>query len=349
MRPRLGNPIVGWMGALLVASLSGCSFGDCLPLEHVPIRNATAAERAVVADELTRLADSVVAEVCVAAVTIGGFAKTAHQGGVYSAVTRRVSLGETADPEDLRLPLRHEVCHAVDLQNDIVRDTGKEFFRLLDPATGEDLEPPGHEPFALLCAYGASALDAADGSCIDDPDLMGLLQIRSSVYGLPSADDPADPLGLAVTFDAAAHFVDVTETVTGVSFSEASGGDLWLEVRTESPGSWKRYWHIVDPFTGDRVGAGTPSDTTLDVAAAVELPAPWETLGLAVNAKGATYALGELDVGNGVVSRALRYADESWGLVDDYCATDGSLFQLRGLLWSGSFEGLGLVSWSVLE
>lgn len=336
-----------WRAAVTLIWLA-CSDDNCPALGAVPVRGGSAAERSLVSSELARLGSDVVAPVCVARVTIGGWARILHQGGSYSTVTRQISLAPSVVETDLVTPLRHEVCHAVDFQNNIVEDTGKSAFRMVDALTGEDLERPGHEPFAVLCSYGAEALEPLRGRCSLDPDLTGIRAIREQVFGFADDGSTVDRLGEAVTLEEGGLDLEPDETVVGAVFRETQSGNLSLDVTMESPGHVRVRFLTVDPTTGETMPLEDIGDVEV-VEPAYRPPPPWRTIDLAGRADGAAYAWAELDVGHGVVGRTLRGDGVRWDLLDGYCTTDQSLFQLGGSAWTGSFGGAGGVSWRVWE
>ncbi len=178
------------MLVLLAVTLIGCA--TCPPLGDVPIDGGTADQRATVGQELSSLEGALALYTCVDHVRIGGFFRP-DRGGSYDRLTRRVALLDELETEDLPKVLRHEVCHAVDLQNGLVKDDEESFFYAVPPDVTDHKLP--NEAFADTCSLGQDTLLALWGvECAGDPDLRAAQLVSEQVWVEDEVPDPVAAL-----------------------------------------------------------------------------------------------------------------------------------------------------------
>ena len=165
---------------LVVAVLAGCR--ECEPLADTPIFGASVERAWGVHAVLERMDDEVVPPVCLTHVrSVERFAKDA--GGRYNSATRGIRLLHEVPPDYLQRVLGHEICHAVDLQNDLVKGREELFFYEEPSELWPERRLP-NEAFADTCALGRDALAAiGTAECPDVPDLRAVEAIRADVYG----------------------------------------------------------------------------------------------------------------------------------------------------------------------
>lgn len=322
-------------------ALGVAACAPCPPLAEVPVRGGTEAQRALAEETLAEMADALALPVCVDRVRFGGWAPFVHKYGSYSTVTHRVSVEPAANEDEVPIVVRHEVCHAVDTQNDVV-DGRKDVFVLADPETGEDLYRPGREPFAVLCAYGAAALAPLwDAECVDDPDLRGAQIVRHEVYGFE--DPPAVTLGAEVGF-AYGDAILADDVVEGLDFLRTTGDNLYLGISAARGSRWVYTWRTVDPRTGARVADEDPVDELeprLD---------PWWQTEDADGVEDVWAVDASLLLPQGAARRWMVFDGAQWRPTDRPCARDLVPFAVRGQVWAGWIdEEAGELRWAPWE
>ncbi|MEQ1566632.1 MAG: hypothetical protein ABMA64_13405 [Myxococcota bacterium] len=311
-------------GALLAAAL-GCGEA-CPPLSRVRVSGGEPeAERAVVG-VLTQLERELALPVCIDHVRIGWIEGAAHLGA-YNPVTRGIRVAADTPPEDLPTVVRHEVCHGVDRQNDVVRD---------HPGVFDDADAGGREAaesFAWACQEGRAPFSVLwDDGC---PTTAAAEVLRDEVFAVSLASEPAawfEPVA-GRTVPAGGSFY-VHGTVGGA-----------LSISGSVPSGW------YDPWTGDPLEPGGSLEGAWDPLEPVAVPAPpagWQ----AGDRSG-----GPLDAHRALLSgwyegnvRLMARVGDRWAPVDAPCpTTDAQFFALGDELWMAQLDGdwLGWGRWRV--
>lgn len=327
----------------------GCSSRLALP--DVPISGGTSEQRAAAATELAEFDRWVGAgRLQIAGVEFRPLPDNLN--GRYYRAWKAVDLDETLEPDQVRLSLRHELCHALDRSDELMDDLS------LFQAFGDSLydREQGHldshasrrgrrsEALAVLCESGPLGAAALSTPCPGDPDVADLFEyVASEVWA--AYEPPTPSLGTAVvtaayvgepwtSFDieptASPERVDLT-TVTGT-----------LEVLVQ-----------LDLATGDRI-LGEWADigsTVVDVPDA--LPPEGEVHSLVGWSTGPVAGVIDLAVrGQGdFMERMLWYDGDRWTTVPDECmALDRAqteFFTADDRVWYAWGDGL-TVSWAPL-
>lgn len=163
------NPLGRWC-LVVVLGGAGCRF---VPLAEVPVDGGTDEQRAIVQEVLDEIDRTLGLDVELRKIRFANVDE--HRYGAYNSVTKTVRLGFEIEEEVLRFTLRHEICHAVDFQNDLsmtdeALDPVATWYRARDWMHQERTRPARKEAFALGCGEGAAMLEAVAGACDDDPE-----------------------------------------------------------------------------------------------------------------------------------------------------------------------------------
>lgn len=164
-----------------VAAAGGC--GRCPPLADAPILPADVTHAPIRAGLVAADAEFV-PEVCVDHVRVGELGGGHY--GKYAPLGRSVRLAPYLSGKWLDEVLRHELCHAVDRQNDLVRGREDQFTDAwsIDWTDGGERREAA-EGFAHVCELGRDALAALwQPTCPGDPDLRAARVVRDEVYGV---------------------------------------------------------------------------------------------------------------------------------------------------------------------
>ncbi len=162
--------------------LMGC--GPRYALDEVPIEGGTAEQQAVVAAELLRFEQwSGAGRVSLVGVelTDGTASWEAEQEGRYNRITTKIQVSGDLQPESMALTLRHELCHALDVQENLLKGDVAAFDAVVDRVERE-ADHPLHEHrvgsrsrrraevFAYLCQLGPLATAMLSRPCSDIGD-----------------------------------------------------------------------------------------------------------------------------------------------------------------------------------
>ncbi len=277
--------------------LAGCA--TCPPLGEVPIRNADG-QTGLIRDELAAFGEETVLDVCIDHVRVGAY----RYGGRYNRATHGVRIARDTD-EHVVWALRHEVCHGVDVQND-----------LLD---GDE----NRETFAERCANGGPSLAVlTETGCATEPSVRETLQVRDAVFG-----PPVQP-GAAFTPVASAELPSGVIERIGEGANGAS-----VVVLYESPEQSVAF----DPFTGEEV-----DDTAFlaDEDVVWHEGPPWWDVYSAGSAGDLDLVYAVLSLPEGFVHRVLRADGAGWAPTVGSClGFRPYFFALQGGLWSADVEG----------
>jgi hypothetical protein len=317
-------------------TLAGCA--TCPPLSEVPVRGGTDAEQAEVEAELVRLERDLALPVCIDRVRLH---KTLSKGyGLYDRATHIIALEhDTA----LRPVLRHEVCHGVDYQNDVV--LGREaLFPYPDASPVSDAYEP-NEAFAVICAVGPEGLGPMwDSECPEESDMRALHIVREEVWGLDRAAPPPvltfEPIAYVRYNDVFPERPPIEDAFFARITPDLGGGRLRVYVQGAS--GLLVQFHV-DPWTG----------AVIDMSGAEPVPPP-EPPAVPVNWFDGGYEPvgGVLPDGTGVVTAA--HALPSGARIqrtfavqgDAFLPTDGpcpddttQYFTVDGEPWMGQLDG----------
>lgn len=329
----------------VVGAAAACR--PAVPLAEVPVRGATPREEALVRAELAAFEAAVGAgrltlrEVAFVD-TIRGDEDVA---GAYHA--GRVLLTREDRPTDT---LRHELCHAVHQQEDLLREpdplldtlaaglfTGTEVYA---EALRHHYRTPRRqreEAMAAFCELGPVVLDALATPCPGEAPLAAEVAawMASTVY---VARPPAEPVAPAAptTLDAWLRF----------GFTDVAGTDVPGVVSVEEGGGARSTWRLQDGAPGDPAAAPLPAATD-----APWFPGPvtgalgWPTGPGAVRGRPSLLHLGWA----GSRLWATDAGDDGWRVVEGSCAppVDEVLFTADGAVWRAWTEGLA-VRWAPL-
>jgi hypothetical protein len=302
----------------------GCAGSSCPPLDQVPIRNAEPEQETTLQDELSRAAADFALPVCIDHVHVGGIVR--HEWGAYNTVTHGVRIAHEVALDDLPWILRHEICHGVDRQNDVVKDHPSVFDA--DDSSAGSVRRGEAEAFAELCQDGASRFRLLwDQDCPGDPDLAAQQVVRTEVYGL------SDPAPQAWWEEIASTPVEPGMFV--YYLLETAGGFLYF-FPTISPAVF------LDPWTGEVLDEDQfPTGATDTPLLSLDVPEPPGDWSISVEAGGRVD--GETQVastGNGEAQRFSVLRDGAWAPADAPCPDDSTRFLMfDGELWSSQVFG----------
>jgi len=148
--------------ALVVSVVCATGCGDrCGPPES---RGGSDVEQAAAEDEAVDFLGRMRQEVCVARIRLGNLEGTSI--GKYSPASRRIKVEKDRALDEVRSTVRHELCHALQFQQDLDL-TGPEFFLAL-PIDVPDDERPG-ETWAYTCQQGPEPSFLMGDTCPGDP------------------------------------------------------------------------------------------------------------------------------------------------------------------------------------
>jgi hypothetical protein len=284
-------------------------------LTEVPVRGGTDEQQQIVASTMVQMQEAVVPPVCVDHVRLGSVWWHTQAEGVYNTVTRGIRLDREVDEETLVDHLRHELCHAVDVQNDLIEG-------------GRD----AREDFAFTCQVGPEPLSVLWGDCPLDPDLEGTWRVQREVYGLSAEPPPQraqfERIG-ATGLVGASELIDVFET----------DGTLLVELIQEED----RQALAIDPWTGAVQvfegmvpGAEQPSPPA---------PAGWSTRYGGMMDEQTGLVVAYFSGWEGGVRRMLAWTEEGWAPAQGPCPNESTrLFLYGSELWSAQLDGVTL-SW----
>lgn len=161
--------------------LAAC--GGCPPLAGVTVKGGSSAQQALVGEGLAEMEGWLRPEpVCLSRVKVASFRKA---DGVYRRPTRAIRIDAALDDERLAHTLRHEVCHAVDLQWGGL-DHAPDAFTYAEGRGPERDGVADREAVAEVCALGAPALAVLGAvDCPGDPQgaLAPVDAVRDLAYG----------------------------------------------------------------------------------------------------------------------------------------------------------------------
>ncbi len=318
---------------LAVAAVAGCR--ECEPLAETPIFGATVEQAWGIHAVLERMHDEVVPAVCLTHVrAVERFPR--EVGGRYNSATRGIRLLREVPPEYLQEVLGHEICHAVDIQNDLVK--GREdlfFYAEPDPIWAE--RRLANEAFAVTCALGRDALAAVGpAECPDVPDLRAVEAIRADVYG---GDAPAPGL----VFERVAS-VPVGEDVYEFEiYGLEEGLGIFLDPGDDS--------FTVDPWTGTWLSDDVAGlDSSPGAGDAGPGPTGWRVSGERL-ADGTDLFIGDLELPTGDLAQLIQMRPDGPRTVSGLCAAAEPQFLAfegdtwaavlgEGEIWWGRFEPL---------
>lgn len=364
--------------AWLLPVLGGCVSH---PLDEVPIHGGTPEQQRVVRDAIAEFEGWIgPGRVELGRVTFGGIDRGA---GRYWPDARRIRLVEELQGPALRRVVRHELCHAVDHQDDLLNAADPVFDRLVEQVRNDDGHPlhdvvgrsrrvDRSELFAQLCENGPAWTHVVANPCPGDPaELAPAAQFIEDEVWAGEVDlsfEPGPTQREIGSFEAAWE-VDQLEFLGGRD--EAA-----VLVTAYSPrdpdgagGAMSREWR--DLGTGERVPSEVSSRwaTTLDAAraalpaeqpAGLPSPQPFDAdssdpvdsvvqggLALVVTRRVPLY---DWSTGTPLSPRVWAWDGEGWSLVDACPSRLASVFAAPDGLYLGDVDASAArVSWSALE
>lgn len=322
-----------------------------MPLADVPIDGGTDDERAVVQAALLDFeADAGPGRVEVSEVRI-------VESDTWMGKTnqRVVWIQAGMSAADTALTVRHELCHILTNQEDLVHERWNPLSRLTDGPLGSGREGSDEyrvaEVFANLCEKGPAVANALAGGCPDDPD--GLWPLFAWLSDTVWTGEPR----LGVVAPAVEHVTTLATSLrpTGVSVFPASDDPLALSVWALE-GTDLAEVFLVDPYTGEDVtGSGDmPHDLQIAGDEDAEVPA-----GLGCDPRGrwgwdGGAAGTSCDVpleGFGAYRRALIWDGAAWNLAADACMGPDrdrdQMFAADHGIWLAEPDGAS-VTWRLL-
>lgn len=316
---------------------AGCA--DCPAVEDTQVVGGTEGQQVVVRNALAALSAELEAPVCIDHVRLGASLREGI-AGAYNAATRGVRLSRDLDTDRVASVTRHEVCHGVDLQNDIVARSDGAF---VYPSPPEVIDAHvANEAFAVTCEASAATLSVLWASdCPLDPDLRGASVVREEVYGLVGEPDPA------------ARFVGVASVGVGpdvafVTLLPMEDGHLSAFLYQDD-GEFT--FGQLDPWTGRWI-----EDPTLEVASQrvpeeIRGPPGWDLPGDAAGGHldGVEIVTASLELVTGRVYRTQLWISEEWAPADGSCPNGTTrFFAFDAELWSSQLDGT-VLSWGRWE
>lgn len=229
--------------ALLFAGSVVCAAGcgdRCGPPDA---RGGTDVEQAAAEDEAVDFLGRMREEVCVPRIKLGTLRGTSI--GRYSPGSRRIKVEKDRALGEVRSTVRHELCHALQFQQDLDL-TGPEFFLAL-PIDVPDDERPG-ETWAYTCQQGPEPAFLMGDTCPGDPFGTVIFERVRAEFVRPDT-----------VVERAVAFVEVGRVAVG---EEA----LWFPVEgglaVEEPGGEPS---TLDLYSGQPTASGAPLDGPAEV------------------------------------------------------------------------------------
>jgi hypothetical protein len=318
------------LGLLGLVGLAGCERHCELP--EVPVRGGSDEQQEIVALTLQQMQDALVQPVCVDHVRIGRVWWHRRAEGVYNTVTRGIRLDREVDDETLVVNLRHELCHAVEVQNELI-EGNEELFSFPewdDPPYGK--RRLSQEAFAFTCQVGPGPLSVLWRDCPQDPDLEGTRLVQREVYGLASEPEPP-----RVRFERLGSAGLVGAHDLGEVYE--LDGDLVVELYVED----EHRSVAINPWTG-AVREGPAGDGVAELEPP-PLPAGWELGSGGMIDEQTGLLVAAFEAWTGEVWRALSWTEQGWADAQGPCPhSETRLLRYGDELWSAQLDGATL-SW----
>lgn len=274
------------------------------------------------------------------------FADGAYAGG-YSPGTREIRVAADLPVDLVPLVVRHELCHAVDYQEDLLEDRGTPWddqvrplfdsgLIVVDASAYPDARTRRSETFATLCGQGAFVAGLAADRCADDPDDAEVLAewLLDVVYREAEPVPPGPPMELVGRWEAgfAPDRIEVAPTVDpGVVELRAGRGGAEAAV-------------AVELFGGSVVAGAGPGRPPASVTIA-------SSVDEAVVRSGAGPAVVEetLDLVHlGTAQRLLRPVGDGWERIGDGCVPEVSaVFAADDRAWLAESVG-DTIAWGIV-
>jgi hypothetical protein len=366
------------MRAWMLPVLGGCVSH---PLDEVPIHGATAEQERVVREAIAEFEGWIGAgRVELGRVTFGGIDRGA---GRYWPDARRIRIEEGLQGSALRRVVHHELCHAVDHQDDLLDAADPVFDRLVDQVRGDDRHPlhdvvgrsrrvDRSELFAQLCENGPAWNHVVANSCPGDPAELApaaswiVDEVWTGEVDLSFGLGPT-PRGLG-SFESAWE-VDQLEflggrdeaavLVTAYSPRDPDGvGSMmsrnWRDLVTgelvpyEVSGRWLTTLDAARSSLPAELPVGLPSPQSLDADVSDPVDSVVQGgLALVVTRRVPLY---DWSTGTPLSPRVWAWDGEGWSLVDACPSRLSSVFAAPDGLYLGDADApSGHVSWSVVE
>lgn len=235
-----------------MVALLGCA--PSVPLADVPIRRGTAEQREAVEQALADFELQ----------TGGGrveirkivFARGDY-GGQYNSASRVIHVHEEIPVDLVPKVVRHELCHALDFQEDLLARKGSPIDAWVDVLLDEEaglVEERIHRPrrrrseaFALWCGEGPLHAALLSESCSDEPlevteVAAWLTEVVWTGYALPTIEEtPAPTPSWTALFEPVAVYASATADPSVISLS--------LVAAAEGGGS-EHQWAYLDLHSG---------------------------------------------------------------------------------------------------
>jgi hypothetical protein len=328
------------MALLVTLSLQGCE-RHC-DLGGVPVHGGSEEQQDAIRAGLRVAEDTLALPICIDHVRMGHIWESKHAEGAYNTVTRGIRLQEEVELETLSRNLRHELCHAVDVQNELLGGH-EELFYYPDGYVVPDISERRlvKEAFANTCQVGAEPLVflwAED--CPGDPDLEGTRLVQREVYGLsPQAPAP----GARFVHIAS---VEVGPDVRSAGLLETESGKLFALLYAQEGNSFESV--LLDPWSGDILQGSAEEAADRPLPVPPQAPPRWEAAGserggMLTDNVGVVVA--SWRAWTGEVHRTFAWTDGTFAPVDAPCPNESTWFFTYGTeLWSAQVED-GTLSW----
>jgi hypothetical protein len=249
--------------------------------------------------------------------------------GRYFPIGRRVTISPEVDASDLYETVHHELCHALDVQNNLSEGMG-ESLGFVSPTTRRERR----EAFAGVCEHGEYALDLMhQPECVVTPGTVAVDAVRREAFRSRAFNPPA-----ALVWAARYQNTDLE----GASLISVVGRDNGIvEFRWGSRGNTSSV--VVDGLTGEptqSIGFALPRlDGQILGPDAVVIGETWQW----PDDSGDTLAIGSVSVSVGELTRVLlTFPDSSgvlWVPVSGCVGPGATIFQLGEALWVAHIVG----------
>lgn len=247
----------------LAVPLAGC---HRYTLDDVPIVGGTASQREVVRSVLDEFESATGGgRVRLSSVQLEDLQTPSKVGsgvalrGVYQRSTGRIVVDPDGLERDLPYTVRHELCHALDFQQDLAEDPSGVWGRAseqlaadpswtADAVAGKDARSRRSEALALFCEGGTHYAHLLSPPCSSDPD--GIAEIARALLGQVWWDPP--PLPTAAVGERGTVLWDqVVTDIIPIPAPTTDAGLLQLYLAVDP--IWEN--PVADLFTGDTVDA----------------------------------------------------------------------------------------------
>lgn len=366
-----------WVAVWVV--LGGCA---SRPLDEVPIHGGTLAQQQVVRETIAEFEAWIgPGRVELSAVVFTPGVRDAV--GRYWVAQRRIRILDSVEGAELERVVRHELCHAVDLQGDLLSRPDPTFDTLVErvraqeahplhPVVGESRRADRGELFANLCEYGPARTHLVATPCPGDPEYLAAAarwledEVWTGEPGLSFGPGPAvteqagfetgwsvDQLELVGGRDEAAVLVTAYSPIDTTPAGRSPWSRDWRDLATgevvpyEVSGHWLPGEGFLEPIPASWP-AGLPDPRPFDDEAADPVDSVVDgDRALVVSRR---VPLGDWSTGRPLAPRVWSWDGADWSVVEACPSRLASVFATPEGLYLGDGESeTGRVTWSAVD